>query len=268
MKMDLGSPIAFVISASTIIAGILLLGGELGDFMDLASAALVVGPTIGALFMSYPITQVLGMAKHFKIIIGMQKFNPLHYVDMMSSLAEKARSQGLLALESEADQMEDEFVKNAAMMVADAMDAEIVETRLNNVVDAMTARHSQAWVIYEKGASYAPAFGMAATLVSLVNMLMNLDFSDAGGVESLGVNMSAAMITTFYGTLVANLWFNPLVAKLKIYHKQEIDCKMIVIEGILAIQRGTNPRVVKEMLMEQIDPAISKKAGKAAAAAD
>jgi chemotaxis protein MotA len=215
--------------------------------------------------MSYPVKQVLAMAKHFKILLGMQQFNPLHYVDMMSGLAEKARSQGLLALESEADQMSDAFVKNAAMMVADAMDAEIVETRLNNVVDAITARHSAAWIIYEKGASYAPAFGMAATLVSLVNMLMNLDFSDAGGVSSLGLNMSAAMITTFYGTLLANLWFNPLVAKLKIYHKQEIDCKMIVIEGILAIQRGTNPRVVKEMLLEQIDPAISKKAGKESA---
>jgi chemotaxis protein MotA len=74
------------------------------------------------------------------------------------------------------------------------------------------------------------------------------------------------MITTFYGTLVANLWFNPLVAKLKIYHKAEIDCKRIVIEGILAIQRGTNPRVVKEMLLEQVDPAAVKKAAAIAAA--
>ncbi|MCL2068741.1 MAG: MotA/TolQ/ExbB proton channel family protein [Oscillospiraceae bacterium] len=246
----------------------MLLGGDLGRYLDPASAALVVGPTIGTLFMSYPAKEVLNMSKHFKIILGMQRFNPLQYVDMMSGLAEKARSQGLLALESEADQMSDEFVKNAAMMVADAMDAEIVETRLNNVLDAMTARHMQAWVLYEKGAAYAPAFGMAATLVSLINMLMELNFEDASGVASLGINMSAAMITTFYGTLLANLWFNPLVAKLKVYHKAEVDCKRIVIEGILAIQRGTNPRVVKEMLIEQIDPAVVRKAQKASPAAE
>ena len=252
--MDIGSPIALLISLGAIVVGILLLGGDMGNFLDAASAALVVVPTVGALFMSYPTRQMLKMAAHFKIILGLQKFDPIHYVNIISDLAEKARTQGLLVLESEAEKVQDDFVRRAATMVADAEEAEVVEARLTGILDSITARHAAAWAIYEKGGSYAPAFGMAATLVSLINMLMSLDFSDAGGVSSLGLNMSAAMITTFYGTLLANLWFYPLVAKLKVRHHKEIECKEIVIAGILAIQRGVNPRVVKEMLMEQIDP--------------
>ncbi|MCL2034981.1 MAG: MotA/TolQ/ExbB proton channel family protein [Oscillospiraceae bacterium] len=261
--MDVFTPIALLVSLATIVVGILFLGGSMVDYLDLASALLVVVPTFGSLFAAFPIGQMLRTFKHFRIVLGMQKFDPVEYVEIISNLAEKARTQGLLVLESEAEKVEDDFVKKAAMMVADAEEAEVVEARLMGIIDATTARHAESWAIYDKGAALAPAFGMVGTLVGLINMLMNLDFSDAGGVSSLGMNMSAAMITTLYGSMFANLWFAPLGTKLRARHQIEIECKEIVVAGILAIQRGVNPRVVKEMLMEQIDPNVKIKAAKA-----
>ena len=257
--MDLGSPIGMLVAVAAILAGIMILGGNIMDFIDPASIMLVVIPPLGALFAAFPLKLMLKMPKHFGILLGKQKYDPIHYVNIMVELAEKARSQGLLALESEADNIEDPFIKNAALMIADAMDPETVEDRLYSVLDAMTLRHSQAWAIYDKGASFAPAFGMLATVISLVNMLMNLDFADAGGVASLGVNMSAALITTFYGSLMANAFFLPIATKLRGVHQKEIDCKKIVVVGILTIQKGVNPKMVKEMFLERLDPQYAAK---------
>jgi len=252
--MDIGAPIAMIISLAAIVAGIIGLGGEVMDFVSPAGIALTLVPTFCSLFIAFPTKHVLSAFKHIGIILGRQKFDPLHYVNIMSELAEKARSQGLLALENEAGEIEDSFIKSAALMVADAVEPETVEDRLQASMDAMTVRHSQAWALYDRGAAFVPAFGMLATVVSLINMLANLDFSDAGGVASLGINMSAALVTTFYGSLFANIFFMPLGAKLRGRHQKEIDCKKIVLVGILAIQRGINPRVVREMLLERLDP--------------
>lgn len=259
--MNLGVPIGLLIAIASVIGGIVALGGDLGNFADVASALLVIVPTFAVIFVAFPAKAVLAMGKHMPIIMGKRSFDPLHYVNIMVELAEKARSQGLLALENEAGNIEDDFIKNAAMMVADAVEPETVEERMYAAMDAITERHQAAWAIYDRGAAYAPAFGMVATVIALINMLMGLDFADAGGVAALGVNMSAALITTAYGSLVANIFFLPLGGNLRVAHAKEIECKKIVVVGVLAIQRGVNPRVVKEMLLERLDPKFAEAAG-------
>jgi chemotaxis protein MotA len=257
--MDFGSPIAALISLGAIVFGIILLDGQVSDFIDPASIMLTVIPTFGALFIAFPVGQMLLCTKHIGIIMGRQKYDPLHYVRTMTDMAEKARKQGILALEYEVENLGEKFVKDAIMMVVDAMDPETVEKRLYGSIDAITARHQKAWAIYEKGAAFAPSFGMVATLISLVNMLMNLSFEDAGGVASLGINMSAAMITTFYGCLLANILFTPIGNKLRMRHQKEIECKKLVLEGILAIQQGINPKIIREILSEQLEPKLAEK---------
>lgn len=258
--MNLGVPIGILVAFGSVLAGVFLLGGDLMDFLDPASAMLVVVPTLAVLFVAFPTKAILMMRKHFPIMMGRQNFDPLHYVNTMVELAEKARSQGLLALENEAGNIEDAFIKNAAMMVADAVEPEVVEERMTAAMDSITERHTAAWAIYDRGAAYAPAFGMCATVVALINMLMGLDFADAGGVAALGINMSAALITTLYGSLVANIIFLPLGTNLRVAHSKEIECKKIVVIAILAIQRGVNPRAVKEMLLERLDPKFAEAA--------
>jgi len=255
--MDLGAPIGIIIALVAMVIGMILLGANVMTYLDLPSTMLVVVPTFAALFIGFPTSQMLSTVKHVPIILGLRKFDPIYYVNLMTELAEKARAQGLLVLESEADAIDDPFVKTAVLMVADATETEMIEDRLFGVLDSMTIRHSQAWAIYDRGAAFAPAFGMCATIVALVHMLLNLDLTDAGGADTLGISMSAALITTLYGSVLANVFFVPLGNKLRLRHQKEIDCKKIAIDGILAIQRGTNPRIVKEMLVERLDPKIA-----------
>ena len=106
--------------------------------------------------------------------------------------------------------------------------------------------------IYNKGAAFAPAFGMCATVVSLVNMLMGLDFTDPDAINNLGANMATALITTLYGSMLANIVFLPIAARLKLLHKKEIFCKTMVCNGLLSILNGDNPRVIKDYLVEQL----------------
>lgn len=259
--MDLTSPLGIIISIAVIIAGIFLCGGVLTDFYDPASVMVTVVPTIACLFVAFPLKLLAKVPAHTKIILGLQKYDPADYIAQISAMSEVARVQGLIALETQANEIEDEYIKSAAMMVADGTEPEVIESRLYGMLDAMTERHGQAWAIYDKGASYGPAFGMLGTVVSLVIMLMNLNFSDAGGAEALGQSMATALITTFYGSFLANVIFIPLGQKLRSRHQDEVACKQLIVEGFLAIQKGMNPRVIKEMLVERLDPKIAAKIG-------
>lgn len=257
--MDLGTPIGMVVCFVAIVVGMILLQGDVMALVDIPSVALVVIPTFGALFVAFPASQIAALLKHFPIVLGLKKYDPLEYVNMIVSMAEIARTNGLMALETQANEVEDTYVKAAAQMVADATEADVIEERLSGILESSTERHARSWALYEKGAAFAPAFGMCATVVSLVNMLMNLNFSDAGGAASLGINMATALITTLYGSLVANVFFIPLSNKLRLSHQAEMACKNLVIVGFLAIQKGTNPRGIKDMLIERLDPKIASK---------
>ena len=132
-------------------------------------------------------------------------------------------------------------------MIVDSHDPQDVRTLLNDELDYMTTRHETEIGIYEKGTVLAPAFGMTGTLIGLINMLMGLNLAD-GASDSLGANMSVALITTFYGCLLANLFFAPIAKKLTIRNDEEYLYKQLIIEGVLSIQAGDNPKFLKEKL--------------------
>lgn len=257
--MDLSVFLGMFVALGMILFGIINLGGDIGNFLDLSSVLITVIPTFAALFIAFPIGQLAKVPGHIKILMGQQKYDPAYYIKTLHALSQKARTNGLLSLQEEESKINDPFLSAALGMIVDANTVEQVTDRLHGWVASITERHAQAWAIYEKGAAIAPAFGMVGTLVSLVNMLMNLNFADAGGVSSLGVNMSMAMVTTFYGSLMANVFFIPIGNKLKTYHQKEMLCKKLVIDGILSIQRGENPSYTYEMLLERIDGDSRKK---------
>ena len=159
----------------------------------------------------------------------------------------EARKNGLLALEQKAEELKEPFFKYAIMMIVDSHDPQDVRTLLNDELDYMTTRHETEIGIYEKGTVLAPAFGMTGTLIGLINMLMGLNLAD-GASDSLGASMSVALITTFYGCLLANLFFAPIAKKLTIRNDEEYLYKQLIIEGVLSIQAGDNPKFLKEKL--------------------
>lgn len=146
------------------------------------------------------------------------------------------------------NELEDPFFKQGIMLIVDATEPEEVRSMLENELDLMSQRHDEGAGIYDKAAGYAPAFGMIGTLVGLINMLSNMDMS-AGGSSSIGQDMGVALITTFYGCLFAHLIFSPIAKKLRIRNDEELLYKQIMIEGILSIQSGDNPKFLKEKLL-------------------
>lgn len=231
---------------------------NLENFWDASSLAVTLGGVVTAMMVSVPLKSFAKIPRHLKIIFMPKKYNPQAYIDEIVDLAEEARSNGLLSLEAKLEETKDEFLKNGMMLVVDAVDAEKVKAILQNELDYLDERHAQDRAFYDKAAGYGPAFGMVGTLMGLINMLKQLDDPNA-----IAPAMALALVTTFYGSILANGIFTPISSKLKIRHEEEYLCKMIVMEGIEGIQAGDAPRFLREKL-EQLIPGylVKKAAGK------
>ena len=218
---------------------------QLTLFIDPASVLIVIGGTFAVMVACYP-KQVRSMFKHFQIMLGTKAFNPEKYIDELVELAQIARKNGLLALEERANAQPDPFFKQAIMLIVDATDPDRVRSILTNDIEQTSARHQEVVAMYERGSNAAPAFGMIGTLIGLVKMLYALNDAD---MSSLGPNMGVALITTFYGSLLAHVVFNPIAANLTARDEEEMVCREIILEGIMAIQSGENPKYLRERLL-------------------
>lgn len=229
------------------------------NFVDPASIFIVLGGVFASVFASYPISTLKKMPKHLKIVISGNRYEPIEYINTLVEFSQIARKNGLLALEEKANQQEDPFFKQSIMLIVDATDPEKVKSMLENDLDKLAARHEDAVGIYEKASSMAPAFGMIGTLVGLVNMLKNMNM-DAGGSSTIGKDMGTALITTFYGCILANLIFSPIAMKLRVRSDEEYLCKEIIIAGVLSIQSGETPKFMEEKLISFLEQSEREKA--------
>lgn len=222
--------------------------GNLINFLDPASILITIGCTFAMVVASFPGSMLKSLPKHFKIIMGSKKFDPVYYIDQLVELAQTARKNGLLSLEERANEQSDPFFKQAIMLIVDANDPDKVRGILENDIECMSARHESAAGMYDRASSMAPAFGMVGTLVGLINMLKSMDLS-GGGQSSLGSDMGTALITTLYGCILAHVLFSPIASNLRNRDEEEVLCKMIIVEGIMSIQSGENPKFLKEKLL-------------------
>ncbi|MDE6731969.1 MAG: motility protein A [Oscillospiraceae bacterium] len=251
--MNLSLIIGWVLSLGLVVFGIVVdmsTGfevnfGAFGNFVDVQSLAITVGGTIGCLVASFPMSYLKGIGKRFGIAIKPPKYDPKKYIDQIVEYAQIARSRGLLALEESANQCSDAFMKSSLMMIVDANDPEKVRGMLDDTIMFMCERHETGRSFFEKGVGIFPAFGMLGTLVGLINMLASLDLSNP---QALTGGMAVALITTFYGSLFANVLMAPLGMALKNAHDDELLCMQIIEEGVLAIAGGSNPRYIQEKL--------------------
>ena len=220
---------------------------QIGNFFDISSVLIVIGCTVGIVIASFPGKMLASIPKHFGIILNTKKFKLQKYIDELVDLAQIARKNGLLALEEKANEQKDPFFKQAIMLIVDANDPDKVREILNNDIDTMSSRHDNVAGMYEKASSVAPAFGMVGTLVGLINMLKNMNLDS--GQSSIGSDMGTALITTLYGCILAHMIFGPIATCLRTRDEQEVLCKMLIVEGIISIQSGENPKFLKEKLM-------------------
>ena len=240
MKIEIGaaSPITFTI-------------GNLANFADIASVFIVVACTFFIVAASYPASTLKNIPKHFKIMLNTKKFDPIYYIDQLVDLAQTARKNGLLSLEEKANEQNDPFFKQAIMLIVDANDPDKVRAILENDIECTSARHEDAASMYDRASSIAPAFGMVGTLVGLINMLKSMNMDD--GADGIGTAMGTALITTMYGCVLAHVIFGPIANNLRIRDSEEVLCKQIIVEGIMSIQSGENPKFLREKLLTYMD---------------
>lgn len=225
------------------------------DFYDMPSILITIGGTFTALMLSFPASYFTGIPSHLRIIMMPTIYDPREYITKIVEFATSARIEGILSLEKKLDAIDDTFLRTSMMLVVDSVDPEKVKQLLEAELGYLDERHSQARKIYDKGAAFGPAFGMIGTLIGLVKMLAQMN---ALGPDGIGPAMAVALITTFYGTVLANFIFSPISNKLRIRHEEEMLCKMIIVEGVEAIQSGENPRYIEEKLMMLLPDSANK----------
>ena len=220
---------------------------KLMNFWDGPSAMIVIGCTFGIVAASTPGSVLASIPKHFGMVMNTKMYNPMSYIDQLTEIANKARKDGLLSLEGMAAEQKDPFFKSAIMLLVDGNDADRVRMVLETDIEQMAARHDAGAAMYDKASAVAPAFGMVGTLCGLVNMCKGLNMSD--GSSNLGNDMGTALITTFYGCILAHMIFGPISTHLRTRGDEEILCKQLVVEGITGIQAGENPKFLRERLL-------------------
>ena len=230
---------------------------QLKNFGDGASVFIVIGCTVMVLLASFPVSQVTAIPKHIGILMNTKRFDPRAIIDQLVELAQIARKNGLLALEEQGNKQEDPFFKQCIMLIVDNNDADQVKEIMMNDIEQGSARHEGVAGMYDKGSSVAPAFGMVGTLVGLINMLKGMNMDD-GGAGNIGGAMGTALITTLYGCVLAHMIFGPIAQQLRQRDEEEVLCKLIIVEGIMSIQAGANPKFLREKLMTFME---SKKRG-------
>jgi len=246
-----------VATLAGVVAGIGLLtwgmamGGSLKAFWDVPSVLITLGGTFSATLIAYPLPQIVGVAKILRKVIVSRVEDPSEVIHRLVRFAEKARREGLLSLEEEAEALEDPFLKKGIQLVVDGTDAELVRSMMETEISFLEERHRAGQAMFETMGALAPAFGMIGTLIGLIQMLRSLDRP-----EKIGPGMAVALVTTFYGAVLSNLIFIPIAGKLKVRSAEEILIKEVMIEGILSIQSGDNPRIVEEKLKAFLAPKL------------
>ncbi len=248
--MDLGTIVGIVLGFFLIVFSIITSGGSIGNYIDPGSVLMVIGGSFAALMVANPLNRVLGLMKFLKHALKTPNYEEEKIISTLVNFSEKARREGLLALEDDLEEVEEEFMKKGIQLVVDGTDPEIIKSLLYNDLNQLQERHQKGIKLFGDWGSLAPAFGMIGTLAGLIAMLSNLSDPDA-----IGSGMALALITTMYGSIVANLFMIPLKAKLEDRDQDETLVREIMIEGILSIQSGDNPRILEAKLISFLPPA-------------
>lgn len=250
--MDIATLVGIVVAYILVFVA-LLLGPGVGVYIDIPSVLIVIGGTLGIILMNWPLNKVLNVMSVVMKTFLFKADSPADLIFKLVDFSQRARRDGILALESAEEEVTDLFLKKGIRLAVDGTEPEVIKTILETDLSYMQDRHKEGAAVLESMAAFAPAMGMIGTLIGLVAMLQTM--SDP---SSIGPAMAVALLTTFYGALIANLFAAPLAGKLKTRSAEETMLKEIMIAGIMAIQSGDNPRIVEQKLNAYLPPKARK----------
>lgn len=246
--MDLASLIGLLLGIGFLLYG-MMDGGELSSFISISSIAVTMGGGIASTILGFTMDDLKKLGKVLPKIFKKRDDSPFETIQMLVDMSQKARREGLLALESGQENIKDDYLKKALELVVDGVEPEIIRDSMQLELDNMSIRHSKAVAIFKTLAAEFPAWGMIGTMLGLINLLRALD-----DPSKIGAAMSLALVTTFYGSVLSNFICIPIAAKLQQSSEEEIRIKEMMIEGVLSIQSGENPRIMEHKLKTFLSP--------------
>jgi len=246
--MDLAT-ILGVICAFGLVCIAIFMGGGVQLFINLPALMIVVGGTLGATMISYPLRDIFGVFNVVKKALFTRSIPVNELIKRFLSFAKKSRKEGILALESDLKEVKDVFIVKGIQLSIDGLEPEEIRDVLETEVDFIRSRHQLGAEIFTTMGTFSPALGMIGTLIGLVQMLQRLD-----DPSRIGPAMAVALLTTFYGSIIANIGCLPIAGKLRIRSKEEVLTKEMTIQGIISISNGDNPRILEQKLLAFIPP--------------
>jgi chemotaxis protein MotA len=247
--MDKSTIGGLALAFGLVLAGIML-GSPLLLFVDPPSVVIVFGCTLACLFIGFPGATVIAGLKAGKSAFRTADYDSRGTVELLAELSNRARRDGLLSLEEAADETDDDFLARGLRMMADGHDPAAIESVLYDEIGKIAERHKSGISVFDGIGSYAPAMGLVGTLIGLVQMLQQMD-----DPTKIGPAMAVALLTTFYGALLANLVGIPLANKMKKASQKELIYKELIAQGLVSILGGENPRFMVDRLNATLAPA-------------
>lgn len=246
--MDIAT-ILGVISAFGLMCIAISMGGGIQLFINIPALMIVVGGTLGATMINYPVKDVLGVFKVVKKALFAKKISVTELIKRFVTFAKKSRKEGILTLEGDIKDENDEFLRKGVQLAIDGLEPQEIGEILETEIDFVRSRHQLGAEIFTTMGTFSPALGMIGTLIGLVQMLQTMD--DA---SKIGPAMAVALLTTFYGSIMANIVCLPIAGKLRTRSKEEVLTKEMAIQGIASLSNGDNPRILEQKLQAFIPP--------------
>ena len=256
--MDLTTILGIVMALLGILGGLLLEGGEMADILKPTAFLIVMGGTVGAVMVQFPMKFFMMGLKEFKSVLFESKEKPDHVIAQIVEFANKARKEGLVSLEGDVKNVHDEFFKKAMMMAIDGSSIKDVRETLELELAYTEEYGEQPAKLWEAMGGYSPTIGIIGAVMGLIQVMKNLQ-----DIDEVGHGIATAFVATIYGVFLANVIFLPAASKLKLKHRLEIIMKEMIISGVLLMIERINPRVIEDKLYNFFDAELKSKAKKA-----
>jgi len=249
--MDKASIIGLVLGIGAVLGGQALEGGHLGSIMQITAFVIVIGGTFGAVFLSYPFKQVIAALKGVKSILKEPPQNAEEIIKQITQYANKARKEGILSLEKEIKNIGDAFLKKALTMAVDGLEPHLIREAMETELEYLDEHGKISSKIFKSAGGYAPTIGILGAVLGLIHVMENLN-----DPSKLGAGIAVAFVATVYGVGSANLLFLPIATKLEVRHRNEMILREMMLEGVISVSNGENPRLIEEKLRSYLPDLI------------
>lgn len=247
--MDYTIVIGIVLALIALLGGMMAKGTSLAVLINPAAILIILVGTTAAIFNAFPKEEVKRIPSLFKLLIADARADSLNVIKLMTELSQKARKEGLLSLQAQIDELTDPFLKKGMEMILDGTDEHALREYMETEIEMMEERHQSGALVFSQAGTYAPTLGVLGAVIGLIGALGHLN-----DMDKLGVSIAAAFVATLYGIFTGYVLWHPFANKLKRKSQEEVRMKTMILEGLILIQRGSNPTLLKDKMMAFLPP--------------